>query len=53
MVLYTTMLVVVSIFGLHRYALVFLYWRHRHRKPEPTGHFDQIPRVTIQLTMFN
>ena len=53
MVLYTTMLVVVSIFGLHRYALVFLYWRHRHRKTEAKGHFDPLPRVTIQLPMFN
>jgi cellulose synthase/poly-beta-1,6-N-acetylglucosamine synthase-like glycosyltransferase len=53
MVLYTALLIVVSIFGLHRYVLVYLYWRHRHKTPEPAGHFDELPHVTIQLPMFN
>ena len=50
---YTVLLAVVSIYGLHRYALVFLYWRHRHKVPIPAGHFDELPIVTIQLPMFN
>ncbi len=53
MTIYTIMLVVVSTYGLHRYALVFLYWRHRHNVPKPAGHFDDLPNVTIQLPMFN
>lgn len=53
MVLYTALLVVVSLFGLHRYVLVFLYWRHRDKAPQPAGHFDELPHVTIQLPMFN
>ena len=53
MTVYTTFLVVVSVYGLHRYALVYLYWRHRHKAPKPAGHFDELPLVTIQLPMFN
>ncbi len=53
MVLYTALLVIVSVFGLHRYVLVYLYWRHRNKAPQPAGRFDDLPHVTIQLPMFN
>jgi cellulose synthase/poly-beta-1,6-N-acetylglucosamine synthase-like glycosyltransferase len=53
MTIYTVLLVVVCVYGLHRYALVLLYWRHRKNEPRPAGHFDELPRVTIQLPMFN
>lgn len=53
MTVYTIMLVVVSVFGLHRYALVFLYWRHHKKAPTPAGRFEDMPVVTIQLPMYN
>ncbi len=53
MTVYTIMLVVVSLYGLHRYALVFLYWRHRKNAPQQAGQFEDLPHVTIQLPMFN
>ncbi len=53
MTVYTIFLVVVSVYGLHRYTLVYLYWRHRHKAHKPLGHFDDLPLVTIQLPMFN
>jgi cellulose synthase/poly-beta-1,6-N-acetylglucosamine synthase-like glycosyltransferase len=53
MLLYTALLIIVSIFGLHRYVLVYLYWRHRKKPPRPIGQFDELPRVTIQLPMYN
>jgi len=53
MTVYTVLLIVVSVYGFHRYALVYLYWRHRHKNPKPAGHFDELPTVTIQLPMFN
>ena len=43
----------VSMYGLHRYLLVYLYYRHRKKVPSPKGHFDELPRVTIQLPMYN
>ena len=53
MTVYTFALVMVSLYGLHRYVIVFLYYRHRKKTPKPAGHFDQLPLVTIQLPMFN
>ena len=53
MVLYTFALVMVSLYGLHRYSLIYLYYRHRRKRPEAPTPFDQLPRVTIQLPMYN
>jgi len=53
MSLYTFMLVVVSMYGLHRYVIVFLYYRNRKKTPTPAGQFETLPRVTIQLPMYN
>jgi len=52
-VIYTFALVMVSIYGLHRYVLMYLYYRHRHKKPYKAGRFEQLPPVTIQLPMYN
>jgi len=53
MSVYTFALVAVSAYGLHRYVLVFLYCRHRKKVPQPAGRFEQLPRVTVQLPMYN
>jgi cellulose synthase/poly-beta-1,6-N-acetylglucosamine synthase-like glycosyltransferase len=53
MALYTFALVMVSLYGLHRYAIVYLYYRHRRRMPEMAGQFADLPRVTVQLPMYN
>jgi cellulose synthase/poly-beta-1,6-N-acetylglucosamine synthase-like glycosyltransferase len=51
--IYTLTLVVVSIYGLHRYVLVFLYYRYRNNHPKAAEKFDELPAVTIQLPMYN
>ena len=53
MAVYTVMLVLVSMYGLHRYALVYLYYRHRRHAPKQAGEFAELPTVTIQLPMYN
>jgi len=53
MVVYTAMLVLVSLYGIHRYALVYLYYRHRRNAPKQAGEFTELPVVTIQLPMYN
>jgi len=53
MVVYTFCLVMVSLYGLHRYGLVYLFYRHRGNRPPTPEKFDQLPRVTIQLPMYN
>ncbi len=53
MTLYTIMLVMVSVYGLHRYALVYLFFKHRKHAMQPSGKFDELPLVTLQLPMYN
>ena len=50
---YTFALVMVSLYGMHRYAIVFLYYRHRKKTPRPSRKFVELPRVTVQLPMYN
>jgi len=53
MTVYTFALVMVALYGLHRWSIVFLYYRHRRKVPKPAGEFQDPPRVTIQLPMYN
>jgi cellulose synthase/poly-beta-1,6-N-acetylglucosamine synthase-like glycosyltransferase len=51
---YAAVMAVLCIYGLHRYWLVWLYMRHRDRvDTTPPGRFGELPRVTVQLPMFN
>jgi cellulose synthase/poly-beta-1,6-N-acetylglucosamine synthase-like glycosyltransferase len=50
---YALLLVVLSVYGSHRYVMAYLYHRHRYRLPTPKARFDRLPRVTIQLPIFN
>ena len=51
---YFAVMIVLSLYGIHRYTLCYRY--HRFRKnynPNPPRHFDELPRVTIQLPIYN
>ena len=50
---YLLVLIAVAIYGLHRYVLVYLYCKHRNRVHKPAQHLETLPRVTVQLPMFN
>lgn len=50
---YFTILTILSIYGLHRYHLTYLYLKNRKRSPQPQKHFEQLPRVTVQLPLYN
>ena len=50
---YFTILIVLSIFGIHRYFLVFTYLRNKRKGPRPADYFDELPRVTVQLPIYN
>src|ERR1051325_5440181 len=52
-VCYFGILCAVAFYGLHRYILVYLYIKHRDKAYTPKAHFEQLPRVTVQLPMFN
>ena len=50
---YVAVLVAVASYGLHRYVLLYLYLKHRNDVRKPATHFEQLPRVTVQLPMYN
>ena len=51
---YFTVLVILSIYGIHRYDVIRTYFKHRQKATgEPPRRFDQLPRVTIQLPLYN
>ena len=50
---YFTILIILSLFGLHRYYLTYLFLKNRRKAPKPDRHFDQLPRVTVQLPIYN
>ncbi len=52
-VTYFTLLIVLSCYGLHRYLMIYLFYRHRRERWEPKTRFDPLPRVTIQLPLYN
>ena len=51
--LYFLTLVILAILGFHRYVMVWLYFKHRHRKALPAPLPAELPRVTVQLPIFN
>ncbi|CAN5407567.1 glycosyltransferase family 2 protein [soil metagenome] len=51
--IYLATLVAVAFYGFHRYVLVYLYVKHRHNGYQPKGKFEQLPRITVQLPMYN
>ena len=50
---YIAVLTIVAIYGVHRYMLVYLYVKYRHDGYQPTGRFEELPKVTVQLPMYN
>jgi cellulose synthase/poly-beta-1,6-N-acetylglucosamine synthase-like glycosyltransferase len=50
---YFFVLIVLAIYGWHRYYLVYLYMRNKDREPKATRPLDPQPAVTIQLPLYN
>ncbi|HET6923729.1 MAG TPA: cellulose synthase family protein [Anaeromyxobacteraceae bacterium] len=50
---YVIVLLVLSVYGSHRYFMAYLYYRHKYRLPAPRARFAELPRVTVQLPIFN
>ena len=50
---YFAILIILSIYGIHRYFLVYLYLKNRAHAPKPKGEFAVLPRVTIQLPLYD
>src|SRR5512138_132941 len=50
---YFLVLLILSIYGSHRYVMAYLYYKYKGNLPAPKEKFAQEPRVTIQLPVFN
>ena len=51
---YFIVLIILAGYGFHRYQLVWMYYRNRKNAVrEPKSRFEELPRVTIQLPIFN
>jgi len=51
---YFIVLILLASYGVHRYVLVYLYYKNRkNHTTEPAQHFSALPRVTVQLPIFN
>src|SRR5215471_5228687 len=50
---YLGVLIGLSAYGVHRYFIIYLYLKNRKRSPVPTRHFEKLPKVTMQLPIFN
>jgi cellulose synthase/poly-beta-1,6-N-acetylglucosamine synthase-like glycosyltransferase len=51
--LYFIVLCVLCVYGAHRYYMSYLYYKYRGNLPMPAGVLTSLPRVTIQLPIFN
>src|SRR6516164_6322222 len=52
-VCYFFVILVLSAYGIHRYLIIHLYFKNRHRKPGLPARFDDLPVVTVQLPVYN
>jgi cellulose synthase/poly-beta-1,6-N-acetylglucosamine synthase-like glycosyltransferase len=51
---YFAVMIVLALYGVHRYTMCYLYFKYRKNyRPDPPRHFEELPRVTVQLPIFN
>ena len=53
MVPYFAVMVVLATYGIHRYALVYNFYKHRCNVPGPPPEIAVWPNVTVQLPIYN
>jgi cellulose synthase/poly-beta-1,6-N-acetylglucosamine synthase-like glycosyltransferase len=51
---YFLIMAVLCVYGLHRYQLIYWFYKHRDRATaKPAARFRELPRVTVQLPIYN
>jgi cellulose synthase/poly-beta-1,6-N-acetylglucosamine synthase-like glycosyltransferase len=50
---YLSVLIGLSAYGIHRYVIIYLFLKYRKQAITPSGYFEQLPKVTMQLPIFN
>src|SRR4051812_2505774 len=52
-VAYVSVLLLIASYGFHRYVLLYLYLKHKHNTYQIKGQFINLPKITVQLPMYN
>ena len=51
---YFAVMIALSYYGIHRYTMCYNYYKYKKNyHPDPPQHFEELPRVTVQLPIFN
>jgi cellulose synthase/poly-beta-1,6-N-acetylglucosamine synthase-like glycosyltransferase len=51
---YFAVMILLALYGVHRYTMCYLYFKYKKNyNPNPPNHFDELPRVTVQLPIYN
>jgi cellulose synthase/poly-beta-1,6-N-acetylglucosamine synthase-like glycosyltransferase len=50
---YFSVLIILAIYGFHRYLMIYLYYKFRNGKPRHPGRLESLPAVTVQLPVYN
>ncbi|HXD72417.1 MAG TPA: cellulose synthase family protein [Vicinamibacterales bacterium] len=50
---YFFVVIILAVYGWHRYYLVYVYMRNRDKQPKATAPLSPLPIVTIQLPLYN
>src|SRR5438128_1592889 len=51
---YFAVMAILAVYGIHRYQLVYMYYRNRrNHASSPSRKFALLPRVTVQLPIYN
>ena len=50
---YFFVMTVLAMYGIHRYVLVYNYFKHRKNVPGPPPEVAEWPKVTVQLPIYN
>ena len=51
--IYFSIFVILSVIGVHRYVLVYLYYKHRDHTPGLPALPTPLPHITVQLPIYN
>ena len=50
---YGLVIVLLVLFGLHKFFLLYLYWKHKNFPLQPQSKMGRLPKVTLQLPIYN
>jgi len=51
--IYFAVMLLLSVYGAHRYFLVYLFYRNKKDRPSPKAKFSILPKITVQLPIYN